>query len=139
MVICTIMRMLEGISLPDTAIRQGWRTRLPAVSAMHITSVTCREEVTARAEQQPSICKAMGLFLKIGLVSVSLAESTIRPPRISDFQEWREAVLAQPELHEVRNTTSGQGGAGHTVDLVFGAGAAGNRAFTHGYLTQPSL
>jgi hypothetical protein len=41
------------------------------VNAMHITTVTRSEVVTARAEQMPRICSAMGLFLKSGSVSVS--------------------------------------------------------------------
>ena len=41
------------------------------VSAMHITTVTRSEVVTASAEQIPRICRAIGLFLKIGSVSVS--------------------------------------------------------------------
>ena len=42
-----------------------------SVSAIHITTVTFKEVVTASAEQIPKIWSAMGLFLKIGSANVS--------------------------------------------------------------------
>ena len=55
-------RMVE-MKKPENAVT--------TVNAIHITTVTRSEVVTASAEQIPRICKAIGLFLKIGSVRVS--------------------------------------------------------------------
>ena len=71
-VICTMMRMLVGMNL---------RMRLTELFAMAVTKMRARHMVTAvssfvvtaRAEQIPRICKAMGLSSKIGPSRVSRA------------------------------------------------------------------
>lgn len=71
MTIWTIIRILPGICLriSDTKKLEQAVTK---VTARHITSVTFKLEVTAKAEQIPNICSAIGLFLIIGLVRASL-------------------------------------------------------------------
>ena len=80
--ICTIMRMLPGIwwRMLDT---KKLEKAVTTVNATHMTSVTCSDEVTASAEQMPRICRAMGLFRKIGAVSVSLTVSMVMPPLLA--------------------------------------------------------
>ena len=61
MVICTMIRILDGIAerMIDMKKLENAQT---AVSAIDITRLTCSDDVTAKAEQIPSICNAIGLF-----------------------------------------------------------------------------
>jgi len=93
MVICTIMRMLPGmwLRIRDT---KKLEKAVTSVSATHITRDTFMLEVTARAEQIPRICRAMGLLSKMGLITISLIFMAITPPRFSGWREiWRSPLL----------------------------------------------
>jgi hypothetical protein len=46
--------------------------QITAVNAIHINKVGYKFVVTAKAEQIPKICKAIGLSLKIGFRRISL-------------------------------------------------------------------
>ena len=92
MVICTIMRMLEGINCRILEMKKP-ENAVTSVSAMHITTVTRRDVVTASAEQIPNICSAIGLFLTIGSTSVSRILMTGLP--VADFPAAAES-LARP-------------------------------------------
>lgn len=72
MVICTMMRMLPGIMLriAATAALEAAVTRITATHMVMVVSILL---VTARAEQIPSTCRAIGLFEKIGVSRTSVA------------------------------------------------------------------
>jgi hypothetical protein len=65
-----MMRILEGMNCRMLEIKK-LENAVTSVNAIHITTVTLRDVVTARAEQMPRICSAIGLFLKIGSARVS--------------------------------------------------------------------
>ena len=77
-VICTMIRILVG-----TLLRTSETARLDMVvtkiTAMHITSVVDMLMVTARAEQIPRTCSAMGWLLKMGSIKTSFCDAMIYP------------------------------------------------------------
>src|SRR5690606_29178421 len=139
MVICTIMRMLDGICLRmlDTKKLENAVTN---VSAIHMVTVVFRLLVTASAEQIPIICRAIGLLSKIGPNSSSLVLVGSAIAHLLVFDELRvrlfsrllasvclclqsaqvraETVLAHPEAHQIVHTIGGQGSTRQTVNLV---------------------
>lgn len=74
MVICTIIRMLEGICLRMIEIKK-LENAVTKVNATHITMALAMLVVTASAEQIPRICRAMGLLSKIGEVKILLVSA----------------------------------------------------------------
>ena len=77
MVNCTMMRMELGILLRSRLTKKLEKVRTK-ITAPHITTEVSILVVTARAEQIPSTCNAMGLFSKSG------SSSALRPgPAIS--------------------------------------------------------
>src|SRR5690606_32746260 len=153
MVICTIMRMLDGICLRMLETKK-FENAVTSVSARHIVTVVFRLLVTASAEQIPIICRAIGLLSKIGPNSRSLAFifsaiahlltsvgcrltlvfSCGGPSCIStQFVHVRpKAILAHPETHQVVDDIGGQRHAGQAIDFELGTtGAAVPSALNH--------
>jgi hypothetical protein len=54
MIIWTMIRMLEGIAFRINEIKK-LENAVTRVNAIHMTTVTCSELVTANAEQMPKI------------------------------------------------------------------------------------
>ena len=66
------------------SVTEGETPRIPeAVFSQSVPILGICYGMQAIAEQIPRICRAMGLFLKIGPVSVSFTESMLRRLRIS--------------------------------------------------------
>src|SRR5690606_10960146 len=153
MVICTIMRMLDGICVRMLETKK-FENAVTSVSARHIVTVVFRLLVTASAEQIPIICRAIGLLSKIGPNSSSLAfifsaiahllasggcrltlcVSSGGRCRIStQFVQVRaKTILAHPETHQVVDAIGGQRRASKAIDLVLGTtGAIVDGALDH--------
>ena len=73
-----MIRMLPGTWLRIKAIKK-FENAVTTVSAIHITMVTFKLLVTARAEQTPKICNAIGLFVKIGPNKISRVFDMVMP------------------------------------------------------------
>tara|TARA_E500000075_G_scaffold129365_1_gene137027 strand:- start:683 stop:925 length:243 start_codon:yes stop_codon:yes gene_type:complete len=71
-VIWTIILMLLGICFLINETNKFEKAQT-MVNAIHITKATLILDVTARAEQMPKICNAIGLFEKRGSKRVLLA------------------------------------------------------------------
>lgn len=78
------MREIEKLEHPVTTVTESAMTR-----------VTFKLEVTASAEQMPSTCNAIGLFLKIGSINESLTVDISLLPLNIVSQETSE-TLARP-------------------------------------------
>ena len=68
MVICTIILMELGIWLRSIEINNDEKA-VTAITARAITKETFKDEVTAKAEQMPSTCNAIGLLSTKGSTS----------------------------------------------------------------------
>ena len=79
MVICTIIRILDGMKLRTHEMKKLEKA-VTKVKAILITTAVFMLVVTANAEQIPSICKAIGLLPKIGSTNTSLVDSATNMP-----------------------------------------------------------
>ena len=79
MVICTMMRMLLGMT-PRMRLIAAPANAATLVSAAHISRVGSSDVVTASAEQIPSICRVTGLLSISGLRRTVFASSAIGQP-----------------------------------------------------------
>jgi hypothetical protein len=76
-----MIRILDGITFRIMEMNK-LENAVTAVKAKHITTVTCMELVTAKAEQIPKICSAIGLLSKIGPITVSLKRLMLSLPSL---------------------------------------------------------
>ena len=115
-VICTIMRMLVGtcFRIRLTPMLEKASTK---ITARHITIAVSSLLVTASAEQIPSICRAIGLLLRIGSSRVSLFSAMFL--RFQLFEIRSETAIAQPVSQHVGYPPSGNGRSRQAIDLIF--------------------
>ena len=109
----TMMRMLGGMWLRIRLTEKFEPTSAPKITARHITAEVSILVVTARAEQMPSTCSAIGLLLNsgsmqnvFGFVCHQPISLTSMPVVWTSAVRWRTRSRYGPSLGQGRARNS---------------------------------